>query len=387
METIIPANIRRLFQKQGAQMVLEAGDVLFRQGEASDAVYQVLSGTLAVYAGDGGDNSVLLNCVGAGHMVGELGAITHQPRSATLVATSRTVLSRIPTPQFRALLTDTLSLVETMVSATRVHLLSADAARIRLGNTCEQSRMRMSKLGQEKEQLEALLRLRDELESMVVHDLRNPLNTVVMALELLENQRSQVGDPEQFLLLIRMAKTASRGMEELISSLLEIARLEAGKLTLDIQSFDLCALLAEVTAAQRLQATYKAVETVIESPIGLMVKTDRGLLWRIVMNLLDNAIKFAPEKSRIGIEASAQDDGSVRISVTDAGPGIPLADRERIFEKFAQAGDGEHAKQTGTGLGLTFCRMALEALGGAIGVDAGPAGKGSCFSIRIPGGG
>jgi hypothetical protein len=95
METIIPSDITRLFQEHGTEVILEAGETLFHQGEASDAVYYVLGGSLAVYAKDNSDAPALLNCVEAGHLVGELGVITQNPRSATLIANSRVVLLRI----------------------------------------------------------------------------------------------------------------------------------------------------------------------------------------------------------------------------------------------------------------------------------------------------
>jgi signal transduction histidine kinase len=384
MDAIIPSNIGHLFHNHGTEVILEAGDVLFRQGEASDAVYYVLDGNLAVYAADGLAGSVLLNCVEAGHLVGELGAITRSPRSATLVATSRVVLSRIPTPNFRALLTETLSLVESMVSTTRGNMISADTARIELGNTFQKAQKRVAALGEEKQQLQELLRLREELESMVLHDLRNPLHTMILVLDLLEPFKNQVRDPEHFMLLTRMGMSATQIMTQLISMILDIARLEAGKLVLNISEFDLSAMIGELVAGQRIQLMRKAIEIVIQGPPGVTVKADHDLLWRVVVNLLDNAIKFAPENSRIEIMAGPMEDQAVCISVTDAGPGIPPGDRERIFEKFTQVNDTEHMARAGTGLGLTFCRMAVEALGGAIWVDDGPSGVGSCFHVRLP---
>jgi signal transduction histidine kinase len=384
MEAIIPMDIKRLFHEHGTEVILETGEALFRQGEASDAVYYVLSGSLAVYAKDGNADPVLLNCVEAGHLVGELGAITQNPRSASLIATSRVVLLRIPTPHFRALLTDTLSLVETMVSTTRGNLISADTARIHLGNTYQQVQKRINRLGKEKEQLQELLRLREEFESMVVHDLRNPLNTVTLFLSLLEPLKDQVKDPENFMLLTRMAKAATQSMTQLISTLLDIARLEAGKLVLNIKEFDLSVMLKELTAMQKMQVTRKSIEIVTQSPPGLMVKADRDVLWRVVVNLLDNAIKFAPEKSKIEINACSMNNQAVHISVTDDGPGIPPDDRERIFEKFTRVNDAEHMTRIGTGLGLTFCRMAVEAHDGSIWVDTGPLGVGCCLHVQLP---
>jgi signal transduction histidine kinase len=186
------------------------------------------------------------------------------------------------------------------------------------------------------------------------------------------------------MLLTRMGMSATQIMTQLISMMLDIARLEAGKMVLNIDEFDLSAMIGEAAAGQRIQVMRKAIEIVTQTTPGLMVRSDRDLLWRVVVNLLDNAIKFAPENTRIEVATRSMEGQSVHICVTDAGPGIPPGDRERIFEKFTQVNDTEHMARGGTGLGLTFCRMAVEALGGAIWVDAGPQGVGSCFHVKLP---
>lgn len=380
---MIPADINRLFQEHGTELILETGDVLFRQGAPSDAIYYVVSGSLTVYVTEGSADPHLLNSVGAGELLGELGAITQQPRSATLIAVSRVVLSCIPTKDFRALLAHTLPLVENMTLTSREHVISADIARIQFGKTYKQMQKRLASLGEEKEQLQELLRLREELEAMVVHDLRNPLNTVIMVLSLLERMKDQVDDPGGFTHLAKLANGAAQRMNHLIATLLDIARLEAGKLVLNIQEFDLSTLLANVIEMEQPMVT-GAVKIVNQTQPGLMVKADRDVLGRVIANLLDNALKFAPPSSKIEITARSLDHQTVCINVTDAGPGVPQEERERIFEKFTQVKDPAHERRTGTGLGLTFCRMAVEAHGGSISVDAGPEGVGSCFSFQIP---
>jgi two-component system, sensor histidine kinase and response regulator len=238
-------------------------------------------------------------------------------------------------------------------------------------------------LGREKEQLQELLRLREEFEALVVHDLRNPLNAIIVALNLLDGMKDQITPPEPFLRATELAKNATRRMTQLISTLLDVARLEAGKLVLNISEFDLSALIKDEIEMQKITAT-ETVKVVPHTLPGLMIKADRDVLGRVVANLLDNAMKFSPPESTIEITAQSLDNQAIRIDVIDAGPGVPLEERERIFEKFAQVNDEEHENRCGTGLGLTFCRMAVEAHGGCIRVDDKPSGTGSCFSIQIP---
>lgn len=377
------SDIQRLFRERGRKMVLKEGDVLFCQGEASDAVYFVIGGRLDVYAAQGSSEPVRINTVEAGEMVGELGAITRQQRTATLKAASQVELLSIATPDFRALLSDSLSLVEAMTLTNREHLMDADKARIQFGASNRQMQKRVARLGEEKEQLQELLQLREELEAMVVHDLRNPLNTVIMALGLVERMKDDVRDPETFTLAMRLAKGAANRMNKLIATLLDIARLEAGKLALNITEFDLAPLLGEVIEMEQASVT-KPVEMVAPTSPGLMVKADREVLWRVVSNLIGNALKFAPASSRIEVTAQRLKDKTLRINVIDAGPGIPEGERERIFEKFTRIKDTERGSYSGMGLGLTFCRMAVEAHGGSIWVEEGPSGIGSCFSVQLP---
>lgn len=378
------SDIQRLFREHGRNVVLQEGDVLFRQGDASDAVYLVAGGRLGVYAAQGSSEDVQINMIEAGEMVGELGAITRQARTATLKAASpRVELLSIPTPDFRALLSDSLSLVEAMTLTNREHLMDADRARIQFGTSNLQMQKRVASLGQEKEQLQELLQLREELEAMVVHDLRNPLNTVIMALGLVERVKDEVGDPETFALAMRLAKGAANRMNKMIATLLDIARLEAGKLTLNITPFDLNTLFEEVIEMEKA-GVMKSVEITATASPGLTVKADREVFWRVMSNLLGNALKFAPEASSIAIAARRGEDRALLVSITDAGPGIPEGERERIFEKFTRVKNADRGAYSGTGLGLTFCRMAVEAHGGSIGVEEGPSGVGSRFRFRLP---
>ena len=143
------SDIQRLFHEHGRKVVLQEGDVLFCQGEESDAVYFVAGGRLGVFAAQSSSEDVQINTIEAGEMVGELGAITRHPRTATLKAASpRVELLSIATPDFRALLSDSLSLVEAMTLTNREHLMDADRARINR-NLQPSMRKRVASLGQE----------------------------------------------------------------------------------------------------------------------------------------------------------------------------------------------------------------------------------------------
>ena len=109
---------------------------------------------------------------------------------------------------------------------------------------------------------------------------------------------------------------------------------------------------------------------------------DGEILQRVLVNLLDNALKFTPSGGQVWVEGRPED-AVVELSVVDTGPGIPPEERERVFEKFTQVRGHEMARK-GSGLGLTFCQMAVEAQGGRIWIEDGPQGRGSCFTFTIP---
>jgi signal transduction histidine kinase len=380
---MIPEELQRLFLEHGKEICLNKGDVLFRQGEESQNLYFVLSGSLTVSVSEGKTSPVAINRIEAGELLGELGAITQHPRSATLIAATPVVLSCISTSAFQDLLVQNPSFIEAMTLTNRSRLTSADMARIQFRNIHQQMQKHLARLDKEKEQLQELLRLREEFEALVVHDLRNPLNAVIIALNMLESVEEQVQDKETCRRAISLARNATQRMSRLIDTLLDVARLEAGKLVLNIDEFDLTNLIGDVIETEKTKAA-ESVEIVRQAQPELKMKADFELIRRVLSNLLDNALKFAPPRSKVEITSESCNDRSIRIKVTDAGPGVPHEERERIFDKFAQVRYEEFENRCGTGLGLTFCRMAVEAHGGSIHVEDGPLGVGSCFIIEIP---
>ncbi len=236
-------------------------------------------------------------------------------------------------------------------------------------------------------QLEAkhgeLLRIqqqKDELVAFIVHDLKNPLNDVVMRLQML--QRRPLGDSERRS--VRMARSACDAMNRMVLNLLDVGRAEEGRLRVSGQELDLAAAVEEVVEAMRSRAELESSEIAARVPAGLTVRADRALLVRVLENLVDNSLKYGPEGGRVEVVA-AEVDGGVEIRVCDEGPGVPDALKEKIFDKYARVADDDLQSRTSRGLGLTFARLAVEAHGGRIHVeDREP--RGSAFVVRLPGG-
>ena len=223
---------------------------------------------------------------------------------------------------------------------------------------------------------EALARAREELSRMMVHDLRSPISGVLGALELLREARD-LGETDRKLL--DLADRNAKRLLKLVDGILELSRLEEGALPVRREEVRLPALVDEVLERTRPAAVARglALESSVDADLP-SVRADSGLVARVLENLLTNAVKFsAPGAGPIRVEGRLDGQGVV-LSVRDSGPGVPDELRPRLFQKFA-VGD---VAGRGTGLGLPFCRLATEALGGRIWLeDPGP---GAVFAFSLP---
>lgn len=227
-------------------------------------------------------------------------------------------------------------------------------------------------------QLHRLEKLRDDLTHMVVHDLRNPLTIIFGFLDFLEVDKDQKLSASNKS-LVTLARRSAEELLDMIGSILDVSKMGAGEMKVQGELCDLDALIRTVLATnQPFPGECTVTLDAWEAPH--TVTADIGLIRRVLQNLLSNALNFTPPGSDVHISV-APSDNEIRITVTDQGPGIAPEYHERIFEKFGQVENCEH--RLGTGLGLTFCKMAIESHGGRIGVES-EVGKGSTFWFVLP---
>jgi len=368
-----------VLRAEGERILLSAGDILLHQGSLGSDVYYLESGRLGVYREEGMDSYHLADIM-PGEVVGEMGAATGWTRTATVKAEEDSVVIRIPEETFQELLR-TRPMMTEIVSLIGERLTKADRKRITLGQSYEQARDRAQTLSTQKAQLEEILRLREEFSGMIVHDLRNPLGVIIGGIEILTD-REEVSNPQAKSILSMMERAAAR-MQQLVDNLLDIARLEEGRMSFDPQPLDIGSLIEDVIEEEASLADLAEQTLSHRLPKSLpLVKADADLVQRVLVNLVDNALKFTPTGGDIWIEARPAED-HLRVDVLDTGPGVPREERDRIFEKFTQV-KGHVGRRKGSGLGLTFCWMAIEAHEGQIWVEDGPGGVGSRFSFTLP---
>jgi signal transduction histidine kinase len=226
--------------------------------------------------------------------------------------------------------------------------------------------------------LERAITERSRFFASLSHELRTPINAVIGYSHLLQEEVFGPLSDRQADALAKASRSAQH-LLELVDDILDISKIEAGKLEILPEPVDLVALLRDTTTSVALQARDKGLRLDLELPDSLPVVTDPGRLRQILLNLLSNGVKFTTEGGIVvRVEATSPDDVTVRVS--DSGPGIPNADLERIFEEFVQGSTGSG---TGTGLGLPISRRLARLLGGSLDVSS-EVGVGSTFTLRLP---
>jgi signal transduction histidine kinase len=224
--------------------------------------------------------------------------------------------------------------------------------------------------------------LRTNFTSMLVHDLRSPITVINAYADLLGQGGAGPVSERQRQLLGRIQETCGR-MVRLISEILDLSKLEAGKLDLEPQRFDLAGMAAEVVERFGPSARHKGIDLAIRRPPEpCEITADAGRLDQVLMNLLGNALKFTRRGGAVAVEV-APHGREVELSVSDSGPGIAESELPLLFERFSQTTAARFSKSPGTGLGLLICRHLVEAHGGRIWAES-ELGRGSKFVVRLP---
>lgn len=222
--------------------------------------------------------------------------------------------------------------------------------------------------------------LREDLTSMIFHDVRSPLANIVSSLDLLS---TLLGDSREDSInsVLKIAKRSTARIQRLINSLLDINRLESGK-TIGIQQvIQIPEMMEEVMdAVLPMTEVRRQIVTMDLQPDLPPLWIDLDMIRRVLVNLIENASKYTPPEGSITVGARKEEDWA-KIWVLDSGQGIPLADQGRIFEKYTRL-KGNHST-SGLGVGLAFCRLAVLAHGGRIWVESTP-GNGACFFVTLP---
>jgi len=231
--------------------------------------------------------------------------------------------------------------------------------------------------------LKKALIMQDQLSQFIVHDLRSPLTNVLTGLQTLkilgvEEQSSDVKE------IVEMGVISSNRMLGLIGSLLDVPKMESGRMPVQQDRVRASELVDDALKQVKSWASQNNVSLISEiTPQDMELIADRDLTVRVITNLISNALKFSPSGAEIVVSASQYDGGLIRFSVKDQGQGISEEWAKKVFDKYAQVEARKHGAPVGTGLGLTFCRLAVEAQGGHIWLES-ILGHGTTFIFSLP---
>lgn len=224
-------------------------------------------------------------------------------------------------------------------------------------------------------------RLLRDLADMITHDLKGPLTSILGFLELLSRE-SLADEQREF---VDLALGSAKWLQVLIAGILDVAKIEAGEIKFAQEPLEVGEEIEQALSLISYQLRDKNISLDTETPAGLpLVLANRELFRRILINLAGNAVELAPTGSRLAVAAAVSGDAdSVIVSLTDEGPGIPPEYQNLIFDKFFQVSKERRHQKISVGLGLAFCKLAVEAHGGHIWVQSEP-GRGSRFSFSLP---
>jgi signal transduction histidine kinase len=270
----------------------------------------------------------------------------------------------------------------------RTELLIRVRSLLRIKALSDEQTRNLEVISRQRDALVEAQRQKEELTALIIHDLKNPLSSILSNVQFTLGQETLGVDERDSL---RDVLRASQSMVRMVMNLLDVSRSEDGALVPHMTEFELPALLGEVSSEmeRRIEDKQQRLELAV-APDVRNVTADRDLVRRIIENLVDNAYKYGPRRATIRVEAAllpASTAGgapdTIELRVRDEGEGVPLAFRQKIFEKYARVeGRAAHEVRNSHGLGLVFCRRAVEIHGGQIWVEEN-AGRGSCFCVRL----
>ncbi len=239
-------------------------------------------------------------------------------------------------------------------------------------------------LNRAKDVAETATKMKSEFLANMSHEIRTPLNAIVGFSQILSHQIREMSLPGEFRQFIDNIKLSGQNLSELINNVLDLSKIEAGKMSLSEEDMNLKLLVQGIYHINKAQSVTKEIDFNYHLAPNLpaIIRSDRTKLNQILMNLVGNALKFTPEGKKVQLKAM-KDDDSILFQVTDEGIGIPPERQTSIFEAFEQADSSTTRRFGGTGLGLAIAKTMVDLLRGEIRVESSP-GEGSVFTVTVP---
>jgi signal transduction histidine kinase len=364
LSTLDQKDLQWLLSEEGStEYSYEPGAVIVREGEIADSIFMIGSGSAEAVLSAGVDQPIVLSLMLRGETFGEMGFLERRPRSATVRAHEPCIVLEIkgqalrsladahPEVGFKVLLQVSERLRSKNEQILRLHLKSVEAA----------------------------TRAKDEFLAMLGHELRNPLGAITAAIHVLNALGDTDGKAARLRgIIVRQTQHLSR----LVEDLLDVSKLVSGKIILHRQPEDLREVAARALASFRQAG--KGTQHVISLTGGpIRVHGDATRLEQVVLNLLDNAVKYTPPGGQVKVAIVADGSDAV-LTIRDTGVGIRQDILPHIFELSVQANQLPERTEGGLGLGLTIVKRLVELHGGMVAASSGGPNRGSEFVVRLP---
>jgi signal transduction histidine kinase len=258
----------------------------------------------------------------------------------------------------------------------------ATALRTELDETNQGVLALYAELDMQADQLRQASDLKSRFLSYMSHEFRTPLGSILSIASLLTDELDGPLSPEQHK-QVAFVRTAARELSDMVDDLLDLAKIEAGRISISAAWFDMFDLFSALRGMFRPIVDASTVDLIFEQPSGLpRLFTDDKKLAQILRNFISNSLKFT-QRGEVRVSARLEGEDAVRFAVTDTGIGIPQEMHGALFEDFSQVDSPLQKRLRGTGLGLSLCKRFAELLGGRVGVESQP-GVGSTFFVIIP---
>lgn len=272
---------------------------------------------------------------------------------------------------------------ETLEESPQLRQLRDEAAALRaeLDETNQGVLALYAELDMQAEQLRQASDLKSRFLSYMSHEFRTPLGSILSIASLLRDELDGPLSPEQHK-QVDFVSTAARELSEMVDDLLDLAKIEAGRITISPAWFDMFDLFSALRGMFRPIVDTSAVDLIFEEPVGLpRLYTDDKKLAQILRNFISNSLKFT-QRGEVRVSARLEGENEIRFAVTDTGIGIAQELHGALFEDFVQVDSPLQKRLRGTGLGLSLCKRFAELLGGRVGLESQP-GVGSTFYVVI----
>jgi signal transduction histidine kinase len=258
----------------------------------------------------------------------------------------------------------------------------ASALRAELEETNQGVLALYAELDMQADQLREASDLKSRFLSYMSHEFRTPLGSILSIASLLSDELDGPLSPEQHK-QVAFVSTAARELSDMVDDLLDLAKIEAGRISISPAWFDMLDLFSALRGMFRPIVDTSAVDLIFEEPVGLpRLYTDDKKLAQILRNFISNSLKFT-QRGEVRVSASLEGEQEIRFAVSDTGIGIPQEMHAALFEDFSQVDSPLQKRLRGTGLGLSLCKRFAALLGGRVGVESQP-GIGSTFYVVIP---